>query len=252
MRGIAGKVCIITGGGTGIGKACAIRFASEGAKVVVCGRREEKLKQTVSEIKNNGGESAYLACDLTVEDSVKKLIDFTSDTFGPVKILINNAGDHTEAPLEKTDLEFYNRIIQSNLTTCFLCCKYSIPLMADSGGGSVVNISSATAIRGSLSNSAYSAAKGGILSLTYSLAAEFAPGDVRVNAVIPGVIKTEHYRKFRLQREPGYEKKILRHIPTRRLGEPDEVASVVLFLASSEASYITGAALPVDGGYCIK
>ncbi len=244
------KVCIITGGGTGIGKACAIRLAQEGCKILICGRREHPLKETVSEIKNIGGESTYFTGDLSVEENVEKMASYIVEKWGIPKILINNAGNHLEAPLEETNEEKWNLILNSNLKTTFLCCKKIMPLMAKAEGGSVVNIASALALRGSPGNSLYSASKGGVISLTRSLAIEYAPFDVRVNAVIPGVIKTEHYKQYRTKKEPGYERKILRHIPLGRLGNPSEVANAVLFLASENSSYITGSEIFVDGGYC--
>lgn len=245
------KVAIITGGNSGIGKATAILFAKEGAKVVIAARKLEEGREVVDLIKKNGGKAVFLRTDVSKEAEVKNLIDFTVKLFGRVDILYNNAGVELAKPVTETTSEELDYVVGINLKGIFYGCKHVIPHMIKNGGGSIVNTASIAGLVGSPNLAAYCASKGGVVLLTKQIALDYAKKGVRVNCVCPGAIMTPMVKRF-VEKSPNPEQAIKNldsmH-PIGRVGKPEEVASAVLFLASDDSSFITGHALAVDGGF---
>lgn len=239
------KVAIITGGTFGIGEATAYLFAKEGAKVVIAARNKEKGARVVQKIKENRGEAMFVRTDVSVEEDIINLMNETVKEYGKIDILFANAGVGDMGDVEDVTLEDWNRTISVDLTGLFLSNKYAIAEMRKTGGGSIINCASILGHVGQPSVSAYAAAKGGVVNLTRSLAVENAKYNIRVNAVCPGYIETDMLS--------GLTDEMLEHLkslhPVGRLGKPEEVAYPVLFLASDESSFVTGANLLVDGGY---
>jgi len=244
---LEGKTAIITGGGGGIGRSTAIRFAKEGAKVAVADIDAVIGEETVSLIKREGGEAIFIKTDVTDSEQLKALIDTTTSTFGALHILFNNAGVGN-SEVRSIDLaeEEWDRVIDINLKGVFLGIKYAIPELIKAGGGAIINTSSLLGLKGQKYTSAYNASKAGVVTLTQNAALEYGKFNIRVNAIAPGVIDTpiiDHWK----QNERKWPI-ISRANALGRIGTPDEVANAVLFLASDEASFITGTTLSVDGG----
>jgi NAD(P)-dependent dehydrogenase (short-subunit alcohol dehydrogenase family) len=254
-----GKVAIITGAGSGQGRAAAVRFCSEGARVVVSDVDKAGAEETVAEIEQSAGpgHATFVAADVSDEEQVRSLVEAAVSAFGGVDVLYNNAGvwfispegyqpGKTDAPAPLLEQNIWNRTIDVNLKGTYLCCKYALPVMIDAGRGSIINVSSVAAVRvGKGASDAYTAAKGGILAMTRTLAVEHAVHGVRCNVILPGPIETpmvgpltEERRRFAAE-----------NVPLGRWGQPEDVANMALFLASDEASWITGASFVVDGGY---
>lgn len=240
-----GKVAIITGGTFGIGESTALLFAKEGAKVVIAARNKEKGEKVVNEIKNQGGEALFIKTDVSIEEDVKNLVKETVDTFGKVDVLFANAGVGAMGDLDEVTLDDWNYTISVDLTGVFLSNKYVIPEMEKNGGGSIINCASILGHVGQMSVAAYAAAKGGVVNMTRSAAVTYAKKGIRINAVCPGYIETNIL--------DGLDDEMLETLkslhPIGRLGKPEEIAYPVLFLASDESSFVTGANLLVDGGY---
>jgi NAD(P)-dependent dehydrogenase (short-subunit alcohol dehydrogenase family) len=247
---LSGKVAIITGASSGIGRATALLFAMEGAKVVVnYSHSDEEANDVVEEIKKSGGEAIAIKADVSKESDVKKMVDETVRRFKKIDILYNNAGIELQKPVTITTEDEWSKVLDVNLKGMFLCSKYAIPYLSETKGA-IVNTASAAGLVGTAMLSAYSASKGGVIALTKSLALELAP-NVRVNCICPGAIDTPMLRRF-IDRTPdptAYEKQLAGLHALGRLGKPEEIAQAALFLASEESSFITGIALPVDGGY---
>ncbi len=241
------KVAIITGGGTGIGRATAILFAKEGAKVVIVGRRPEPLKETVEAIESEGGESLYLPVDVSKVDEVQGMVEETLKAYGKIDILYNNAAVFTGVGKTVLDLneEEWDQVMAVNLKGVFLCSKYAVPHMIKNGGGVIVNSSSISGHIGQRKQGAYNAAKGGVELLTKCMALDFAVYNIRVNAVCPAWVEIDFNKEDIKQRKD----EILRLHPIGRIGQPKDVAYAVLYLASDESSWVTGTSLMVDGGY---
>ncbi|MDF2856319.1 MAG: family oxidoreductase [Neobacillus sp.] len=240
-----GKVAIITGGTFGIGESTALLFGREGAKVVVAGRNMEKGEYVVSQIKEQGGDAIFVKTDVAKEDDVQNLISVTEDTFGKLDILFANAGVGAMGDIHETSLEDWNTLLSVDLTGVFLCSKFAIPAMMKNGSGSIINCASILGHVGQPSVSAYAAAKGGVVNMTRSAAVTYANRGIRINAVCPGYIDTPM-----LDQLDSDAKRHLESLhPIGRLGRPEEIANAVLFLASDESSFVTGANLLVDGGY---
>ena len=247
---LSGKVAIITGASSGIGRATALLFAMEGAKVVVnYSHSDEEANDVVERIKEFGGDAIAVKADVSNESDVKKLISETIKRFKKIDILYNNAGIELQKPITVTTEEEWSKVLDVNLKGMFLCSKYAIPYLSESKGV-IVNTASIAGLVGSAMLSAYSASKGGVIALTKSLALELAP-KVRVNCICPGAIDTPMLRRFiDITPDPAaYEKQLASLHALGRLGKPEEIAQAALFLASEESSFITGIALPVDGGY---
>ena len=248
------KVAIITGGGSGIGRASAILFAREGAKVVVSGRREEKLKETVELIEKEGNAASSYQADVKEEDQVKGMIGYTIEKYGKIDILFNNAGVGYSAPyvmdsVVKTPTDDFNEILAINLRSVFLCSKYTIPTMIQNGRGAILNCSSINGVIGCGAD-AYTASKGGINALTRAMAVDNAKYNIRVNAVSPSATDTPMIQSA--YEIDGFYEYWSRVGPIKRMATAEDVAYAALFLVSDEASYITGQNLMVDGGLSIS
>ncbi|MGG3561141.1 glucose 1-dehydrogenase [Neobacillus rhizosphaerae] len=241
------KIAIITGGGSGIGRATAVRFSKEGAKVAVADINPIIGEETVSLIKEDGGEAIFVKTDVADSEQIKELIQITSNTFGGLHIMFNNAGIGN-SEVRSVDLaeEEWDRVVDINLKGVFLGIKYAVPEISKSGGGSIINTSSLLGLKGQKYMSAYNASKAGVVVLTKNAALEYGKYNIRVNAIAPGVIDTKIIEGWR-QNERKWPI-ISRANALGRIGTPDEVANAVLFLASDEASFITGSTLSVDGG----
>jgi NAD(P)-dependent dehydrogenase (short-subunit alcohol dehydrogenase family) len=240
-----GKVSLITGAGSGMGKAAAILFAKEGAKVVVVDIATEKGDETVRTIKTVGAEAIFVHADVSKAKDVKKMIKATLDTYGKLDILYNNAGIIVETlPIGEATEEAFDKTIDVNLKSVFLGMRYAIPEMMKSGGGVIINKGSQVADRALAGIPSYAASKGGIEALSRNAAIEYAKHSIRINCINPGTIATP----LVLSMSEEAKRRTLDVIPIGRFGQPEEVAYLALFLASDEASYITGQAIIIDGG----
>lgn len=246
MRKLEGKVAIVTGGSGGIGSEISLRFANEGAKVVIADLKNDKVMEVVSKIKADSGEAIFVETNVTNTESVKKMVEETVRNFSKIEILVNNAGRIQIRNFLEIDLEDWNEIINVNLTGAFLCAKFSLPHIIKQGWGRIINISSTSGITGGTSGAHYAASKGGLIALTKALSKEFAKNGVTVNAIAPSKIETDMLRN-NLDKEG--EKTLLKKIPVGRFGKPEDIASLALFLASGESSYITGEVIIASGGY---
>lgn len=242
---LQGKVAVITGGTFGIGESSALLFAKEGAKVAIAARNQEKGEKVVNKIKDLGGEAIFVKTDVSKEEDVKNLVKETVDAFGRLDIVFANAGVGSMGALDEMSLDDWNRTLGVDLTGVFLCNKYAIPEMEKNGGGSIINCASILGHVGQHSVSAYAAAKGGVVNMTRTAAVTYAKRGIRVNAVCPGYIETNILDDL----SDEMKQQLVSLHPIGRLGKPEEVANAVLFLASDESSFVTGANLLVDGGY---
>jgi len=242
----AGKVALVTGGTSGIGKATAIAFARAGAKVVLSGRREKEGAQVVSEIKKLGGEAAFVRADVAKETDVRAMVKFAVDKFGRLDIAFNNAGVEWKGPLDQATEAEYRRIFDVNVWGVLSSMRHEIPVMLKNGGGAIVNTSSVAGHVGLAQVSIYIASKHAVEGLTKSVALEFAKQNIRINAIAPGVIATEMFDRFA---EGDLRDQILSIVPVGRVGASEEIAEAVLYLCSDAAKFTTGTSLVVDGGF---
>lgn len=245
-----GKVAVITGAGSGIGRACALAFAREGARVVASDIAPEGGNETVNLIKQAGGEAAFIRCDVARPQEIEALIHSTVETYGRLDCAVNNAGiAGVQATTADYPLENWQKVININLTAPWLCMKYELAQMVKQGKGAIVNMASILGTTGFAQSGAYVAAKHGLVGVTRTAALEYAKAGIRVNAVCPGFIETPLLH----QTEVGSNSQILQAIanmhPVGRLGTPEEIANMVLWLCSDAASFVTGATMIVDGGY---
>jgi NAD(P)-dependent dehydrogenase (short-subunit alcohol dehydrogenase family) len=243
------RVALVTGGNSGIGLAAAQAFAREGARVVLAARRKEQGAAAVDLIEAANGEAAFVATDVTDSESVREMVGFCVDTFGRLDFAYNNAGitGHVHTDIADADEEMFDRVIATNVRGTWLSMKYEVPAMLTTGGGAIVNCSSGAGLRGGPRSSAYYASKHAVLGMTKSVALEYAACGIRVNAICPGLIMTSIVETG-FAEAPGKLSYLRGRIPMGRVGEPDEVARVVTWLCGAESSFITGAAIPVDGG----
>ena len=247
---LADKVAIITGAGGGIGRATAILFAQEGAKVVVVDYVPQGGLETVEMITRNGGEAIFVETDVSKAAAVEKMVRTAVDTYGRIDILFNNAAITIPASVVDATEEVWDKTMEVDLKGVFLPSKYAIPHIIKGGGGSVINTASMCGLVASTNQAPYSAAKGGVIALTRQMAIDYAAHNIRVNSICPSEVRTPMFLGF-INRAPDPEKKmqeLVARIPLGRVAEPDEIAHAALFLASDESSYVTGVTLPVDGG----
>lgn len=250
MRRLEGRVAIVTGAGQGIGAAIAVRLAVEGAVVVAAHRDVEAGSQLVERLQAEGGRAVFVQTDVAVPEQVVKLVETVITELHQIDILCNNAGLSLGGSVTETSDEAYERVMSVNLGGVFRCCKSVLPHMVGAGQGSIVNIASLAGVSAFPREAAYCAAKGAVVMLTRQMALDYAAYGVRVNAVCPGFVATPALELF-LGRQPGADQALAtveRFHPVGRVARPEEIASVAAFLASDDASFITGACIPVDGG----
>ncbi|MCZ0726811.1 SDR family NAD(P)-dependent oxidoreductase [Mycolicibacterium iranicum] len=247
---LSGKSAVITGAAFGIGRATAERFASEGARLVATDIQREPLQELADELRRGGAEVETVVGDVSLEEDARRMIAAASDHFGRLDVLVANAGIIPLGDASEMTAADWDQVMAIDGRGMFLTCKFAIEAMVETGGGAIVCLSSISGLAGQKRQAAYGPAKFVATGLTKHLAVEWADSGIRVNAVAPGTIRTERVK--RLPDEPGgaeYLDAVQRMHPMGRLGEPAEVASAIAFLASDEASFITGAVLPVDGGF---
>ncbi len=240
-----GKVVIVTGGSSGIGRATAIAFAREGAKVVIAARRVNEGEETVKHIVKAGGEAIFVQTDVTQANEVQALVDRTLEQYGRLDAAFNNAGSGKGIRLIDLTEDEWEQEIAVNLKSVWLCLKYQIPAMLKSGKGAIVNMGSQGAILGVPNYTAYGAAKGGAVALTRAAAAEYAAEGIRINAVSPGAVETELWANA----PAGLLEQVAAEIPMQRVGQPQDIAETVVWLCSDAAGFITGQNIAIDGGY---
>jgi NAD(P)-dependent dehydrogenase (short-subunit alcohol dehydrogenase family) len=248
------KVCVITGGGSGMGRVAAERFAAQGARVVVADYDEASAVAAADDVVSRGGRATAVRADVSVEADAKAMIDHALATWGRVDVLYNNAGIMPEADhsVVDTDVATWDQVMAVNVRGVFLGCKYAIPAMIAGGGGSIVNVASFVAILGcSVPQDAYTASKGAVLSLTRSLAVQFAPKGVRSNAISPGPIETPLLMDWLLKDEAAKQLRLARN-PSGRFGRPEEIVDVAIYLASDESRWTNGANFVIDGGITVN
>ncbi|MFD0692929.1 3-oxoacyl-ACP reductase FabG [Paenibacillus sp. GCM10027628] len=244
---LAGKVAIITGGGSGIGKEACQLFAREGAKVIVAEYNEQAGQETAAWIRAAGGEAMSIQTDVSDLDSVERMVAQTLEQFSHIDILINNAGITQDAMLSKMTLEQWHRVLNVNLNGVFYCTRTVAPHMVKQGSGKIINTSSIVGVQGNLGQTNYAAAKAGVIGITKTWAKELGFKGINVNAVAPGYVETGMVATVPEKVLQG----MLEKVPLRRLGKPSDIASAYLFLASSEADYVNGTVLEVNGGLSI-
>jgi NAD(P)-dependent dehydrogenase (short-subunit alcohol dehydrogenase family) len=243
------KVALITGAGSGIGREAALLFAKEGAKVAVCDVNQAAGEETVERVRAAGGEAIFVRADVSQSADVKAMIETTEATYGKLNVLFNNAGifHANDNSVLDTDEAIWELTININLKGVFLGCKYGIPALLRAGGGSIINTASFVAVLGAATPQiAYTASKGGVLSLTREIAVEFARQNIRANALCPGPVQTPLLDE--LMSDPARRQRRMVHIPPGRLAQATEIANAALFLASDESSFVNGSTFLVDGG----
>jgi NAD(P)-dependent dehydrogenase (short-subunit alcohol dehydrogenase family) len=247
---LKGKVTIVTGGGSGIGRAIALALAAGGARVAVLGRRREPLEGVVKEISQLGGEAIALAADVTRDDEGRKAAQETEKAFGRIDVLVNNAGALSVSTVDSISEEEWDRVLATNLKGPFLMSRAVLPAMRRVGGGSIINIGSVLGLVAMRDRAAYCASKGGVTLLTKAMALDHAHENIRVNCICPAIVETDLIRDLFSKTEEGRKARDARisTLPLGRFGKPADIAGLAVFLASDESSWMTGVAVPVDGG----
>ncbi len=248
MFDLKGKVAIVTGGNGGIGLGMARGLAKAGARVVVAARNKEKSGAAVRELQALGAEALAVSVDVTQEKSVDAMVSETVRQCGGLDILVNNAGINIRKPAQELSLEEWRQVLDTNLTSAFLCSRSAYPHMKRAGAGKIINIGSMLSIFGAAFAPAYGASKGGIVQLTKSLATGWARDNIQVNAVLPGWVDTDLTRQARKEIQ-GLNERVLAGTPAGRWGGIDDFGGIAVFLASSASDFLTGTAIPLDGGY---
>lgn len=241
------KVAIVTGAASGIGKATAILFAEHGAKTVIADIDEDPAKQTVAAIRDTGNEALYVETDVTILENTERMVQETLNTYGKLDILVSSAGIAMRLPVADLPEADWHRCLNVNLTGVYLCAKAAIPAMQKNGGGCIINLSSIYGLVGADVRAAYVASKGGVTNLTRGMALDYAEDNIRVNCICPGFVETPLVAGV-IKTPAEYQTLADKH-PMRRLAQPEEIAYGALYLASDEAAFVTGIALPIDGGY---
>jgi NAD(P)-dependent dehydrogenase (short-subunit alcohol dehydrogenase family) len=243
-----GKVALVTGAASGIGRATALAFAAEGARVAILDRTAVALRETEAALKQAGGEMLAIACDVSIPEQVEAAVAQVVERFGRLDIAFNNAGVENKAtPLHEIDLQEWDRVLNINLRGTFVCMKHEIAQMVRQGGGVVVNTSSGAGIRGVAGGASYAASKHAIIGITRSAALDYAKQNIRVNAILPGNIETPMMDRF----TAGDLQKAIDLEPVGRLGKPEEIAEAVLWMSSDLGGFVTGSAVVVDGGWSL-
>ncbi len=245
---LSGKVAIVTGGNGGIGLGMATGLAQAGAALLIAGRNAAKNVAAVKALEALGAKASAVQADVTDQAACRMLIEATQTTYGRLDILVNNAGTNIRKQPQEYTLDEWKSVLDTNLTSAFLCSQAAYPAMLTAGGGKIINIGSMLSIFGAAFAGPYGASKGGMVQLTKSLACAWAKDNIQVNAVLPGWIDTDLTRRAR-QDVPGLHERVLARTPAGRWGEPGDFAGIAVFLASSAADFVTGAAIAVDGGY---
>lgn len=252
MGELTGKVAIVTGASTGIGRAAALALAAEGAQVALVDVDEARGEQVAREIDHKGGRAIFIEADVSDDDAVASTVQRTVDELGGLDIAFNNAGIEGEPrPTHECTPENWDRTLAVNLTGVWSCMRHQIPVMLERGGGSIVNCASVAGLVGFPTIPAYVASKHGIVGLTRTAALEYAEQGLRVNAVCPGVIDTEMVERF-TGHDPDAEAALLASEPVGRIGHPEEIADAVVWLSSDRSSFVTGQAIAVDGGFVAR
>lgn len=241
MNNLQDKVALITGGTRGIGKACAVSFVGQGARVVICGRDESRTAAVAEEI---GGECAGYGCDVSDPNRVKNLVDAVENRFGTVHILVNNAGVASDGLLMRMKDDQWSEVMRANLDSAFYLCRAVSRGMVRQRYGRIINIGSVVGLHGQAGQCNYAASKAGLIGFTKACARELAPRNITVNLVAPGLVETDMTAGM----TSSMREEALKRIPLGRSGQPEDIAPLIAFLASDQAAYITGAVIPVDGG----
>jgi 2-deoxy-D-gluconate 3-dehydrogenase len=245
-------VALVTGGGTGIGRGISMAFAREGAAVAVNYQKSrEKAEDTVRQIRETGGRAMALQADVRREADCKQMVDSVVREWGRLDVLVNNAGIAIRKPPQEISLGEWHKVMDASLTSTYLCSHAAYPALKAGGGGKIINIGSMMSIFGAAFAPAYAAAKGGVVQFTKVCATAWARDNIQVNALLPGFIDTELTVAARAQVE-GLNERVLARTPAGRWGRPEDFAGIAVFLASSASDFITGAAIPVDGGYSVQ
>ena len=248
---LSGKVAIVTGGNGGIGLGMARGLAGAGATVVVAARNPDKSAQAVTELEALGARALAVEVEVTSEASCRALVQSTLAELGRLDILVNNAGTNIRKQPHEYALAEWHRILETNLTSAFMCCQAAYPALVAAGGGKIINIGSMMSIFGASFTAPYAATKGGMVQLTRALACAWAKDRIQVNAVLPGWIDTALTVQGRRD-VPGLEERVVARTPSGRWGHPDDFAGIAVFLASPASDFVTGTAIPVDGGYSVQ
>jgi len=248
---LTGKVAIVTGGNGGIGLGMAKGLAEAGAAVAIAGRNAGKNAEAVAELARLGARAIAVQVDVTSEESCRAMVAKTVQELGRLDILVNNAGTNIRKRPEEYSLEEWRTILETNLTSAFVCSVAAYPEMKKAGGGKIVNIGSMMSIFGASFTTPYAASKGGIVQMTKAMACAWAQDNIQVNAVLPGWIDTALTRQARAQ-IPGLHEKVVARTPAGRWGVPEDFAGIAVFLCSPASDFLTGTAIPVDGGYSVQ
>ena len=247
---LAGRVAIVTGGNGGIGLGMARGLAEAGAAVAIVGRNAAKSDAAVAELKQRGAKTISVIADVTDKAAVAAMVERTKTEFGRIDILVNNAGINVRKPPHVLALEEWDSVIKTNLTSAFLCSQAAYPAMKAAGGGKIINIGSMMSIFGASFAPAYAASKGGIVQFTRSCAVAWAADNIQANAILPGWIDTDLTKRARAEID-GLHDKVLARTPAARWGAIDDFAGIAVFLSSSASDFVTGTAIPVDGGFSV-
>ena len=247
---LKGKVAIVTGGNGGIGLGMARGLAKAGAAIAIVGRNAAKSDAALAEIRRDGGNAISIAADVTDKEAVGAMIERAQREFGRIDILVNNAGTNIRKAPDALELEEWDSVMKTNLTSAFLCSKAVHPVMKQGGGGKIINTGSMMSIFATSFSPAYAASKGGIVQFTRSCAIAWAPDNIQANAILPGWIDTELTRRAR-QEVDGLHDRVLVRTPAARWGDIGDFAGIAVFLSSAASDFVTGTAIPVDGGFSI-